>query len=134
TQQLTATATYSDMTSSDISSSVTWTPIDTDAATVSPTGLLSAVEAGNTTLTATKDSVTSNMVMVNVTGAVITAIQVTPSSVSITKGQTQQLTATATYSDMTSSDISSSVTWTPIDTDAATVSPTGLLSAVEAGN
>ncbi|WP_210114738.1 Ig-like domain-containing protein, partial [Vibrio echinoideorum] len=134
TQQLTATATYSDMTSSDISSSVTWTPIDTDTATVSPTGLLSAVEVGNTTLMATKDGITSNTVDVNVSAAFITAIQVTPSPVNIAKGQTQQLTATATYSDMTSSDISSSVTWTPIDTDAATVSPTGLLSAVEAGN
>ncbi|EJB8450164.1 DUF1566 domain-containing protein, partial [Vibrio parahaemolyticus] len=35
-------------------------------ATVSPAGLLSAVEVGNTTLTATKDGVTSNTVDVNV--------------------------------------------------------------------
>ncbi|TCT59269.1 Ig-like domain-containing protein [Vibrio crassostreae] len=134
TQQLTATATYSDMTSSDVSNSVTWTPIDTATATVSSAGLLSAVEVGNTTLTATKDGVTSNTVDVNVSAAVITSIQVTPSPVNVAKGQTQQLTATATFSDMTSSDISSSVTWTPIDTATATVSSTGLLSAVAAGN
>uniref|UniRef100_UPI00235E1A3C Lcl domain-containing protein n=1 Tax=Vibrio parahaemolyticus TaxID=670 RepID=UPI00235E1A3C len=66
TQQLTATATFSDATSSDVSNSVTWTPIDTATATVSSTGLLSAVEVGNTTLTATKDGVTSNTVDVNV--------------------------------------------------------------------
>ncbi|MFV8387526.1 DUF1566 domain-containing protein, partial [Vibrio parahaemolyticus] len=46
--------------------SVTWTPIDTATATVLSTGLLSAVEVGNTTLTATKDGVTSNTVNVNV--------------------------------------------------------------------
>ncbi|MEK2035496.1 Ig-like domain-containing protein, partial [Vibrio parahaemolyticus] len=103
-------------------------------ATVSPAGLLSAVEVGNTTLTATKDGVTSNTVDVNVSAAVITSIQVTPSPVNVAKGQTQQLTATATFSDATSSDVSNSVTWTPLDTATATVSPAGLLSAVEVGN
>ncbi|TMX47092.1 hypothetical protein DA099_14000, partial [Photobacterium damselae] len=134
TQQLTATATFSDATTSDISSSVTWTPLDTATATVSSTGLLSGVEVGNTTLTATKDGITSNTVDVNVSAAVITAIQVTPSPVNVAKGHTQQLTATATFSDATSSDISSSVTWTPLDTATATVSSTGLLSGVEVGN
>ncbi|MHA2710204.1 Ig-like domain-containing protein, partial [Vibrio owensii] len=66
TQQLTATATFSDATSSDISSSVTWVPIDTATATVDPSGLLSGVEVGNTTLTASKDGITSNEVTVNV--------------------------------------------------------------------
>ncbi|MCU8278263.1 Ig-like domain-containing protein, partial [Vibrio vulnificus] len=134
TQQLTATATFSDATSSDVSNSVTWTPIDTATATVSSTGLLSGVEVGNTTLTATKDGVTSNTVNVNVSAAVITSIQVTPSLVNVAKGQTQQLTATATFSDATSSDVSNSVTWTSIDTATATVSSAGLLSAVEVGN
>ncbi|HBN6314131.1 TPA: Ig-like domain-containing protein, partial [Vibrio parahaemolyticus] len=121
-------------TSSDISNSVTWTPLDTATATVSPAGLLSAVEVGNTTLTATKDGVISNTVDVNVSAAVITSIQVTPSPVNVAKGQTQQLTATAIFSDATSSDISSSVTWTPVDTATATVSSTGLLSGVKVGN
>ena len=134
TQQLTATATYSDMTSSDISRSVTWSPVDTNTVTVSSSGLLSGVEVGNTTLTVTKDGVTSNTVKVNVSAAIITAIQVSPSPVNIAKGQTQQLTATATYSDMTSSDISRSVTWSPVDTNTVTVSSSGLLSGVEADN
>ncbi|WP_241824970.1 Ig-like domain-containing protein, partial [Salinivibrio sp. IB872] len=103
TEQLTATATFSDGTSSDVSDSVTWGDFDTATATVSSAGLLSAVEVGNTTLTATKDGVTSNTVNVNVSSAVITAIQVTPSPVNVAKGQTEQLTATATYSDGSSS-------------------------------
>uniref|UniRef100_UPI001A9725DF Ig-like domain-containing protein n=1 Tax=Vibrio sp. 10N.222.47.A9 TaxID=1903178 RepID=UPI001A9725DF len=79
-------------------------------------------------LTASKDGKESNAVTVTVTAAVITDIQVTPSPVNIAKGQTQQLTATATYSDGTSSDISSSVTWAPANTDTATVTAAGLLS------
>nr|AKN37748.1 hypothetical protein [Vibrio tasmaniensis] len=97
-------------------------------------GLLSAVEEGNTTLTATKDGVTSNTVGVSVSAAVITAIQVTPSPVIVVKGRTQQLVATATYSDATSSEVSNSVTWGDFDMATATVSSTGLLSAVEEGN
>ncbi|MCR9393537.1 Ig-like domain-containing protein, partial [Vibrio alginolyticus] len=133
TQQLVAMATYSDDTSSDISSSVTWTPVHTNIATVDSTGLLSGAEVGPTTLTATKDGVTSNEVTVSVTDAVITEIQVTPSPVTVAKGQTQQLVAMAIYSDMTSSDISSSVTWTPVDSSIATVDSTGLLSGVAVG-
>ncbi|MGL4668673.1 MAG: Ig-like domain-containing protein, partial [Saezia sp.] len=114
TAQLTATATYSDSTSSDVTDSVAWT-VDTAAtATVSPAGLLSGVEVGSTTVTATKDGITSNTGNVTVTAAVITAIQVTPATVNVAKGQTAQLVATATYSDTTSSDVTTSVTWTPV--------------------
>ena len=133
-QQLTATATYSDSTSSDVTTSVTWTVEATATATVSPAGLLSGVEVGSTTVTATKDGITSNTVNVEVTTAVITAIQVTPATVNVAKGQAQQLTATATYSDSTSSDVTTSVTWTVEATATATVSPAGLLSGVEVGS
>ena len=71
---------------------------------------------------------------VDVSSAVITSIQVTPSPVNVAKGQTQQLTAMATFSDTTSSDVSNSVTWGDFDTTTVTVSSTGLLSAVEVGN
>ena len=97
-------------------------------------GVFTAVEVGNTTLTATKDGIISNTVDVDVSSAVIASIQVTPSPVNLAKGQTQQLTAMATFSDTTSSDVSNSVTWGDFDTTTVTVSSTGLLSAVEVGN
>ncbi|CAH8204630.1 hypothetical protein VAE122_2950001 [Vibrio aestuarianus] len=99
-----------------------WHTSDSEVGRFDEPGVLTAVEVGNTTLTATKDGVTSNTVNVNVSAAVITSILVTPSPVNIAKGQTQQLTATAIFSDGTSSDISSSVTWAPVDTATATVS------------
>ncbi|MGR5480496.1 Ig-like domain-containing protein, partial [Vibrio chagasii] len=122
-QQLLATATYSDGTSSDVSNSVTWTSNDPQTATVTPSGLLSGNAVANTTVEAVKDGVTSNTVDVEVTNAVITAITVTPSQVSVANGQAQQLLATATYSDGTSSDVSNSVTWTSNDPQTATVTP-----------
>ncbi|KJF91890.1 hypothetical protein UB42_01040 [Photobacterium leiognathi] len=111
-----------------------WHTSNSDVGRFDVPGVFTATNVGNTTLTATKDGVTSNAVDVNVSAAVITSIQVTPSPVNVAKGQTQQLTATATFSDATSSDVSNSVTWTPIDTATATVSSAGLLSAVEEGN
>ncbi|MGD6736199.1 Ig-like domain-containing protein, partial [Photobacterium leiognathi subsp. mandapamensis] len=134
TQQLSVMATYSDGTSSDVTSSVTWKSEDTATVTVTPSGLLSAVKAGSTTLTAIKDGIISNIVTVNVTSAVITDITVIPSPVNVAKGQTQQLSVMATYSDGTSSDVTSSVTWKSEDTATVTVTPSGLLSAVKAGS
>ncbi|WP_417884291.1 Ig-like domain-containing protein, partial [Vibrio rumoiensis] len=91
-------------------------------------------KSGVTTVTATKDGVTSgNSTTVTVTAAVIDSIQVTPPLVNIAKGQTQQLTATAMYSDGNSSDISDSVTWTPADPATATVTPAGVLTGVKSG-
>ncbi|MGL5250217.1 MAG: Ig-like domain-containing protein, partial [Enterovibrio sp.] len=120
-------------TSSDVTQSVTWIPMNVDIATVTSTGLLSGIKDGTTTLTATKNGITSNIVNINVTSAVLSAITVTPEIVDVAKGQTKQLTATATYSDNTTSDITNAVTWLPTQTDIATITPTGLLSGVEVG-
>ncbi|WP_240457134.1 Ig-like domain-containing protein [Vibrio neptunius] len=132
-QRLTANATYSDGTSSDISGSVSWMPIDSSTATVSSDGLLAGGKVGVTTLTAVKDGISSNTVDVDVTNAVITAINVTPPTLSVAKGQSEPLTATATYSDNTSSDISDSVSWRPVDNHTATVTPSSLLSGSKVG-
>ncbi|EGR5448578.1 hypothetical protein COR24_19070, partial [Vibrio cholerae] len=122
TQQLVATATYSDGTSAPVTNSVTWTPVDTTTATVSPAGVLSGRFEGSTTLTATKDGVTSNTVSVTVSAAVITAIEVRPKRLDIVKGKFQLLSAYARLSDGRREDISGSVTWVMADTSIATVS------------
>ncbi|WP_342040160.1 Ig-like domain-containing protein [Aeromonas caviae] len=128
TRQLTATATYSDNTTADVTGSVAWLPADITTATVSTTGLLTGRVAGTTEVTASQNGITSNTVQVTVTDAVLAAIQITPPSVSLAKGQTRQLTATATYSDNTTADVTGSVAWLPADITTATVSTTGLLT------
>ncbi|WP_394142130.1 Ig-like domain-containing protein, partial [Vibrio chagasii] len=133
TEQLIATALYDNGMSFDVTNSVIWKAFETNTASVSSGGLLLGVDAGTTTVTATKDGIVSNVVDVNVTMAVITSITVTPSPVNLAEGQTQQLTATAIYSDSTSSDVTNSATWIPVDTATATVTPSGLLSGVDVG-
>ncbi|MBN3571633.1 Ig-like domain-containing protein [Vibrio neptunius] len=132
-QALKAEATYSDGSIHDVSKSVIWAPIG-NKAMITPDGLLSGVGVGNTTLTAFKDGVTSNTIDVQVSDALLTSISVTPTTVSIAKGQTEPLTAMATYSDGTSSNISDSVSWESIDPITASVTPEGLLSGGSVGN
>ncbi|MCI9695632.1 Ig-like domain-containing protein, partial [Vibrio parahaemolyticus] len=69
-----------------------WHTSNSDIGRFDEPGVFTATNEGNTTVTATKDGITSNMVDVNVSAAVITSIQVTPSPVNVAKGQTQQLT------------------------------------------
>lgn len=54
--------------------------------------------------------------------ATLTSIQVTPSNPTIIVGATQQFAATGTYSDGTTQDITTSVTWSSSDTSVATIS------------
>ncbi|HEY3988546.1 MAG TPA: Ig-like domain-containing protein [Acidobacteriaceae bacterium] len=64
------------------------------------------------------------------------SVQVTPASQSLTVGQTAQLTAVGTYgnaSHPTTQNITNTVTWSSSTPAVATVSATGLVTAVEAG-
>ena len=58
--QFTATATLSDGTTQDVTSAATWQSSDATIATVSSTGLVTGVAAGNTIVTATYQSITAS--------------------------------------------------------------------------
>ena len=67
--------------------------------------------AGTTGITAKLDGVTSPVDTLTVTAAMLSSIALTPASPSVAKGLTEQFTATGTYSDGTTSDLTSQVTW-----------------------
>ena len=64
----------------------------------------------------------------------LTSIAITPSNPTISAGNTQQFTATGTYSNNTTSVITNSVTWTSSDNTIATINSSGLASGVSAGD
>jgi trimeric autotransporter adhesin len=136
TLQLTATATYSDNSTKDVTASATWQSSDLTVATVSSTGLLTAVKAGSTTVTATRGTI-SGFKSITVTAAALSSIVVTPSNASIATGQTQQFTAHGFFVDGSESDITKSVTWDSDNHAVATVSTAGsaagMASAISAG-
>ncbi len=132
TQQFTATETFSDGSTQNLSSSVAWSSTTPAVAAISPTGVATAVGAGSSTIEAVSGSV-SGSTLLTVTGPTLSSIAVTPANPSIAKGLTNQFTATGTYSDSSTQNITSSVTWFSLTPGVATISSTGLAKGVGAG-
>ncbi|MYG84758.1 MAG: hypothetical protein F4192_05690, partial [Gemmatimonadetes bacterium] len=111
---------------------VTWTSSVTAVATVSGNGLVTAVSNGTTQITARSGNA-SGTANITVAEPVPTRIAVTPSSHTLeTIGATVQLTATVR--DQRNNVMSGqTITWSSGDAAVATVSGTGLVSAVGNG-
>ena len=136
TQQFTATATYSNASTANVNSTATWTAATPAVATVSSSGLATGVTSGSTMVTASLNGMSGNASL-NVTPTVtvtLTSISVTPSTASIAVGATQQFTATGTYSNASTANISSTAAWTSATPAAATVSSAGLATGVASGS
>jgi len=130
--QFTAIATYGGGTKVDISSTAIWSSTSTTIATVNASGLASGLSAGTTTITATSGTISGSNSL-TVTTAVLNSIVVTPANPNIAPGLTQQLTATGTYSDGTTANITTLVTWTSNTPSIATVNGAGLATGVTSG-
>src|SRR5437867_12219155 len=83
-------------------------------------GLATSVAAGGPiTITATLGLVSGNTTL-TVTAATLTSIAVTPTNPSIANGTTRQFTATGTFSDSRTQDLTTQVTWSSTPTGAPT--------------
>lgn len=137
TQQLTATGVYSDNTTQNLSSTVSWSSATTAAVTVNASGLATAVDVGSSIVTATLGAV-SGTTTVTVTNAVLTSIELTPATVNLPRGLTQQLVATGRYSDNSTAPITADVTWssgTPANATVSNATGTeGLVTGVAVGS
>ena len=131
TQQFTAIGTYTDGSTKDLTSSVTWSSTIPATATISSAGLATAIASGKTVISAALAG-TGATATLTVTSP-LASIAVTPATVSLAIAATQQFIATATYMDGTTANISSTVAWSSSAPTTATVSSTGLATAVAAG-
>ncbi len=122
---LTATGTFSDNSTQDLTFDATWTSDATTVATVSDTigtkGKVQSVATGTATITATFGGVPGSTT-VTVTPAVPTSIAITPANPTLLSISTTKFTATATYTDNTTSDITSLANWSSTVPSVATVS------------
>ncbi|MGO9464849.1 MAG: kelch repeat-containing protein [Isosphaeraceae bacterium] len=134
TQQLTATGTYSDGTTQNLTSQVTWALSTSSVATVSPTGLATGVAQGTSLITASLGGVVSTTAdSLTVTVPILQTITVSPATLNLAMGLTQQFTATGTYSDGTTQNLTSQVTWASATSSVANISFTGMATAVGVG-
>jgi trimeric autotransporter adhesin len=135
TQQYSATATFGNNSTGDVTSSVTWSTNPTNVATINSTGLLTGVTLGVATVKAQSGSVIGST-GVTVANKQVTSIVIAPltQTLSLSIGPTTvQFTATATYQDGSSGDVTGVATWTAVPSSVASISSTGLATAVAVG-
>ncbi len=134
TLQLHANGIKSDSNTVDVTDngSTIWSSSNRAIATISNKGLVTAVAPGTTTITVSHLGMKATVIF-TVTAAELNSIAVTPAAISVPEGQTQQFTATGTYTDGSKKDITSTVIWMSSDNDTATINAAGLATAHSQG-
>jgi ice-binding like protein/Big-like domain-containing protein len=110
-QQFAALATYGDGSSREVTASSTWASVDvvgTVVATLSTPGLATGKALGTSTITATFGGKTASATL-TVSPKTLQSLSVGPLTASIPANGTQQFAAIATWSDQTSSDVTTEV-------------------------
>jgi len=133
TLQFSATANYSNNTQQNVTNTAVWNSSNTGVATVTAGGLASAVGQGTTVISASYGGLSGSTTL-TVGPPQLVSISVTPSSAQVAAGQTQQFTATGTYTDGSMQNITNSAAWSSSNTAVATVSNAGLATGVAQGN
>ncbi len=140
TVRFTATGTFSDNSTQDLTDKVTWSSSFATVATISngaeSKGLATAVGGGQTSIRAVLGSVSGSTTL-SVFTAGLVSIVVTPAGPSILIGDTQQFTATGSFANGITQDLTQQVLWSSTQTNVATVSNApdlnGLATGVGAG-
>ena len=131
TEQFKATGTFSDQSTQDITTSATWSSDTPGVATVSNAagsqGLATSASTGSAKIQASLNSV-SGSTKLTVTSAVVVSIAVTPANQTIAQAVPQPFTATATFSDQSTQNVTSSATWNSTQPSIASVSATGVVT------
>src|SRR5204862_4098789 len=96
TRQFAATGTYTNNSTQDLTSTVSWSSSAPGVATINSGGLATSVAQGSTTIAATFGSISGSSTLF-VNAPALVSIAVTPANASVVIGSTQQFTATGTY-------------------------------------
>ena len=129
TQQFSATGTYSDGSTKNLTSTANWLSATPAVATINVAGLATAVAVGTTTITATSGTITGTTVL-TVTNPLV-SITVTPATATVAPNGTQQFTAMGNYAFGPAQNITSSVTWSA--SPEASITSGGLATGLAPG-
>ena len=133
--QFSATAYYSNGTTKDQSTTVSWASSNTSAASIDNTGLATGVGLGTTNIGVSLLGVSSATVPLEVD--LLNSLAVAPANPSVALGLTQAFTATGTFQlaagGTAQQDITGQVTWASSNTSVATIDNTGTATTVGQG-
>jgi len=131
-QSLSAIGTFSDGTQKNVTDSATWSVVPSEIATVNTAGLVTGEAVGSATITASVASVRGTDSL-TVSPAVLVSIAVAPANSSIMLGTTEQFTATGTFSDGSTQDLTNSTAWSSANSKVA-INPAGVVTALTVGS
>ncbi|HUN87207.1 MAG TPA: Ig-like domain-containing protein [Terriglobales bacterium] len=134
--QLRAIGGFADGTSQDLTQSASWTSSPSSVATVGDSGgtkgIANGISAGTATVTALFAGEVGTATL-TVTNATLTSITILPANPSIALGNTQRFTATGNFSDGSTENLTSQVTWNSSNVGVATITSGGLATSVATG-
>jgi hypothetical protein len=134
--QFKAIGTFANGDTQDLTSAATWTSSASSIATVSnaptSTGVATGVAPGSTTISAAFAGQVGTATL-TVNNATLTSIAVTPTNDSIPLGASVQMTATGSFSNGSSINITAQAAWSSSNPGVVTVNPFGLASSVASG-
>jgi hypothetical protein len=128
-----AKAFYADYSNAVITGEVDWVSTDERVATIDGSGRCTAIAEGSADVIASYVDGMSAKVELNVSGADVSSITLSPSSVDVEVGDRVQLVANASFSDGTSGNIAASCDWTSEDAGIAQVDDAGLVTGTGEG-
>jgi len=123
-QQFNATGTFTDGSTKDVTSSVSWNSSNTAVANIDSQGLASTAKQGMTTITASSGSVSGSTTL-TVTPPMLVSIALTPIQPSITVANTLQFTVSGNFTDGSKQDLTTAATWNSSSPVVATISNSG---------
>jgi len=135
TLQYVATGTFSDGSQQNVSTSATWSTSNFNVATIgTASGAARGIAVGSAQIQAKLNGASSPVATLTVTSATLKSIAVNPPSATIAVGTSQRFTATGTYSDGSTQDITSTSVWASSNNSEATIEGgSGLATGVAAG-
>jgi hypothetical protein len=127
-----ATGIYADGTKQDLSSTVTWSSANPEIAPIDKSGTAVAKKSGSTLITAASGSISGGATL-TIPPASLVSINIMAPSLSIPKGNTEQLSAIANYLDGTTLDVTSTVTWASSAPGVVVANGTGVIAGATPG-
>ena len=127
-----ATGIYADGTKQDLSSTVAWVSANPEIAPIDKTGTAVAKKSGTTLITAASGSISGGATL-TIAPPSLVSINIVAPSLSIPKGNTEQLSAIANYLDGTTIDVTSTVTWASSAPGVVVANGTGVIAAATPG-
>lgn len=127
-----ATGTFSDGSTQNITTAVTWASSDPDVASISSYGQVTGQSPGTATITGQLGSVSGTGSVV-VESSALTSVQVSPASAVVAEQTGVQFNAIGVFADGSTENLTNSVSWTSSPISVATVSDTAGTSGLATG-